>query len=271
MEEGCTLIFRSTSPQPHHLSYLSGTAWLLSRSSDPPGYPGHQSGLPSFPQVKEVFSGMRWNDEIEVILRGRVPGCKLPKSRIWETPWGIQVWIPVFLICFGMREEVSEIALFTGVQKKKRKNNRLIIGFSIHIQDSLDILFFFFTWWFIFIMDKTTFGIIGLLLGMAAVLTGFYAISVHSLFMAGGYLFFVVVVGVLFIRFFCASCPIKDTCVHIIPGYIARMWKVAPGPYSSSKLMISGFLFVILFLPPLPSLLTSPVLMIIFLVCLVLG
>ncbi len=127
----------------------------------------------------------------------------------------------------------------------------------------------FFTWWFNFSMDKTTFGIIGLFLGITAILTGFYGILLRSLFIAGGYLVFVVVVGVFFIRFFCASCPIKDTCVHILPGYMARMWKVAPGPYSSRKLVISGFLFVILFIPPLPSLLTSPVLMIIFLVCIV--
>ncbi|WP_146199743.1 hypothetical protein ACKUB1_05500 [Methanospirillum stamsii] len=120
-------------------------------------------------------------------------------------------------------------------------------------------------------MNKAAYGIIGLILGIIAIITGLYAISLHSLFMAIGYLFFTVIAGVIFTRFFCASCPIKDTCVHILPGYIARIWKETPGPYTPGKLLISGFLFVIIFLPALPALITSPMLLLIFLVCIVLA
>jgi len=120
-------------------------------------------------------------------------------------------------------------------------------------------------------MHKTTFGIIGLILGVAAVLDGFYAIALHSMPIAGGYFLQAIVAGVLFTRFFCALCPIKSTCVHILPGLIARMWNVAPGPYTTGKLLISGLLLAIIFLPPIPSLLTSPVSMLIYLVCLVLA
>nr|WP_319539128.1 hypothetical protein [uncultured Methanospirillum sp.] len=120
-------------------------------------------------------------------------------------------------------------------------------------------------------MHKTTLGIIGLILGVVAVLDGFYAIALRSMSMAGGYLLLAVVAGVFLTRFFCASCPIKGTCVHILPGYIARLWKVAPGPYTTGKLLISGLLLVIIFLPPIPSLVTSPALMLIYLVFLVLA
>ncbi|NLV25898.1 MAG: hypothetical protein GXY48_01810 [Methanomicrobiales archaeon] len=116
-------------------------------------------------------------------------------------------------------------------------------------------------------MKKKIFGIVGLIFGIIAILTGVYALYLNSLFMAGGYLFFVAIVGVLFTRFFCASCPIKDTCIHILPGYIARIWKERPGPYTPVNLLISGFLFVIIFLPPLPALIRLPVPLLIFLVC----
>jgi hypothetical protein len=120
-------------------------------------------------------------------------------------------------------------------------------------------------------MNKTTFGVIGLILGVIAVLDGVYAIVLRSQFMAGGYLLLAVVAGVFLTRFFCASCPIKGSCVHILPGYIAGFWKETPGPYTTGKLLISGFLFAVLFLPPIPSLIASPDLMLIFLVCLVLA
>ncbi|PWR70644.1 hypothetical protein [Methanospirillum lacunae] len=120
-------------------------------------------------------------------------------------------------------------------------------------------------------MNKTTFGVIGLILGVAAVLDGFYAIALRSQYMAGGYLLLAVIAGIFITRFFCALCPIKGTCVHILPGYFAQLWKVAPRPYTTGNLVISGFLFAILFLPPIPSLFASPVLMFIFLVCLALA
>ena len=84
-------------------------------------------------------------------------------------------------------------------------------------------------------MKRRIFRIIGLIPGIIAVLTGVYAFSNNSLSLAGGYLLISLVAGIFITRVFCASCPVRGAGVHILPCYIARLWKGMPGRYTPEK------------------------------------
>jgi len=116
-------------------------------------------------------------------------------------------------------------------------------------------------------MNQTIFGIIGLTLGIIAIITGVIAISNSSYLIPGAYLLISIIAGLLVTRFFCSSCPIKDTCVHILPGRIAGFWKVTPGPYTTGTLLLTIFLFAVILLPPQYALVSFPVLFLIFWIC----
>lgn len=117
-------------------------------------------------------------------------------------------------------------------------------------------------------MNRTIYGTAGLTLGILAVITGAYAILMHSFSLGSGYLLLSAVCGVLITRVFCSKCPIKGTCAHILPGYIARLWKEKKGPYTSVEILILVFLFIIIVLPPQIFLFSSPGLLVLFWVCL---
>lgn len=116
-------------------------------------------------------------------------------------------------------------------------------------------------------MNKRTFGVAGLLIGILAVITGTYAIMVHSMILGAGYLLLSLFSGVLITRFFCIKCPIKQECVHLFPGVIARLWDEKKGSYTSGEMLITCLLFVIIILPPQVFLIRLPELFALFWVC----
>ena len=116
-------------------------------------------------------------------------------------------------------------------------------------------------------MNLTITGTIGLIFGLIAVLIGAYAVSYHSLTMAGGYILIAGVSGLLITRLFCTACPIKDHCVHLIPGLIARLWKGRDGPYSRIILLSTALLFAVILVPPQGVLISFPALLLCFWIC----
>lgn len=120
-------------------------------------------------------------------------------------------------------------------------------------------------------MNRTIPGTLGLIFGTIAILIGIFAFLPISYYLAGGYLFICLIAGLLIVRVFCASCPIKRTCVHIIPGYLATFWNQSPGPYSSRTIILTGILFAIIILIPQIVLITSLHLFVIFWICIVIA
>ena len=116
-------------------------------------------------------------------------------------------------------------------------------------------------------MNRRIYGTSGLTLGILAVITGAYATLIQSISLGWGYLLLSAVCGVLIIRVFCSKCPIQGSCVHILPGYIARLWKEKSGPYTQTEILITCLLFGIIILPPLVFLISSPGLFVLFWAC----
>jgi cobalamin synthase len=117
-------------------------------------------------------------------------------------------------------------------------------------------------------MKRSAFGILGIILGIIAVLIGTYAISLGSSDYWWNYLLLAVICGILITRTYCTKCPITKTCVHILPGYIARYWQKREGPYTAFDMLVTVVLFVFLILPPQAFLLTEPLLLLLFWICL---
>lgn len=99
-------------------------------------------------------------------------------------------------------------------------------------------------------MHAATWGTISLLLGVSAVLFGFLAMISESLNLGLLYLICAGGCGILIIAVFCAACPIKTSCVHIIPGYLTRFFPSRNGPYTKAELIITTMLFTVIILPP---------------------
>ena len=116
-------------------------------------------------------------------------------------------------------------------------------------------------------MNRTIYGITGLTLGILAVITGAYTILMHSVPLAGWYLLLSVICGVLITRVFCSKCPIKGVCVHVLPGFVARLWQDKTGPYTPAEILITCLLFGIIILPPQVFLISSPGLFALFWIC----
>ena len=71
-------------------------------------------------------------------------------------------------------------------------------------------------------MSKRTFGIIGLVMYLAAFLAGLYGILQYSVTAAGIYLIGSLAVYLIFVYAFCAKCPVRDTCNHVIMGMVTH-------------------------------------------------
>jgi hypothetical protein len=81
-----------------------------------------------------------------------------------------------------------------------------------------------------------TAGVVGLALVLAAMVMGAGVIFSASLLAGGIYvLIFIVGWGVV-IYAFCAKCPCKRNCGHILPGLAARLFKRRPAAYSKMEL-----------------------------------
>lgn len=120
-------------------------------------------------------------------------------------------------------------------------------------------------------MNRTIPGTLGLICGTIAILVGIFSFSQISYNLAAGYLLVSLIAGMLIVRVFCASCPIKGSCVHILPGYLAQFWNQPPGPYSSVKIYLTGILFAIIILIPQAVLITSLHLFVLFWICIIIA
>ncbi len=107
-------------------------------------------------------------------------------------------------------------------------------------------------------MNRTGYGIVVLALGICAVITGTVALAVVSVLQGFIYLIVALVCGICITLVFCSKCPMIDDCVHIIPGYIARIWPKRRGSYSRFDLVFCVILFAIIILPPQVALFTLP-------------
>ena len=114
-------------------------------------------------------------------------------------------------------------------------------------------------------MSTKTNGFIGLIMLIAAVLVGLYGIFPYSVTAAGIYLVGSIAVFLIFVYAFCAKCPARDTCTHILQGMLTHcMPGRTTGPYSRSDLLglLLFFGFVALF--PQYWLILNPMLMLVF-------
>ena len=106
-------------------------------------------------------------------------------------------------------------------------------------------------------MRRKLCGITGLSLVTIATIIAAHSIAQASLIYAGGYLILSGVCGVLITYVFCAKCPIKTVCAHIIPGLLARIWPDKQGPYTRWELFFTAVLFALIILPPQGFLVTE--------------
>ena len=114
-------------------------------------------------------------------------------------------------------------------------------------------------------MSAKTYGVIGLVMLTAAVLVGLYGIFRYSVTAAGIYLIGSIAVFLIFVYAFCAKCPIRDTCTHVIQGMVTHLMPGrTPGAYSRSDLLGTLLFFGFVALFPQYWLIRNPVLMLVF-------
>jgi hypothetical protein len=116
-------------------------------------------------------------------------------------------------------------------------------------------------------MNRQTHGILSLLIMVAAVLTGTFAITQSSsVIWAALYLVGTLLSGLVIIYSFCTKCPCRNTsCGHVIPGKLTRLFPRRHGgryAYSDMAGVTVPLVFLIVF--PQYWLLSNPPLFILF-------
>src|SRR5512136_738226 len=114
-------------------------------------------------------------------------------------------------------------------------------------------------------MSKKTYGTIGLFMLIAAFLVGLYGILQYSVTAAGIYLVGGIAVFLIFVYAFCAKCPVRHDCTHVLQGMVTHLMPSrTTGAYSRCELLgtLSFFAFVALF--PQYWLIRNPMLMLVF-------
>src|SRR5512138_42235 len=99
-------------------------------------------------------------------------------------------------------------------------------------------------------MSSKTYGFIGLVMLIAAVIVGMYGILPYSVPASGVYLAGSIAVFLIFVYAFCAKCPARKNCTHILQGLLTQcMPGRTTGPYSPGDLfgLVLFFGFVALF------------------------
>ena len=114
-------------------------------------------------------------------------------------------------------------------------------------------------------MNKTQFyGVTSLMLVGIAIVLGVVAIFQASLWMGIGYLLLCGVASTVVIYAYCAKCPSKARCAHVLPGKAALVFQRKPGPYSTVEtLSLVTALLLLLGLPQL-VLWKNPILLVTF-------
>jgi hypothetical protein len=99
-------------------------------------------------------------------------------------------------------------------------------------------------------MSTKTYGFVGLVMLITAVLVGLYGILPYSVTAAGIYLIGSIAVFLIFVNAYCAKCPARDNCTHVLQGMLTHcMPGRTTGAYSSGDLLglLLFFGFVALF------------------------
>ena len=87
-------------------------------------------------------------------------------------------------------------------------------------------------------MSNKTYGIVGLAMFAAAFFTGLYGILPYSITAAGIYLVGSTAVYLIFVYAFCAKCPVRNDCNHVVMGRLTQLVPArATGAYSRSDLL----------------------------------
>lgn len=72
---------------------------------------------------------------------------------------------------------------------------------------------------------------------IAAVLVGLYGILPYSVTATGAYLVGSLAAYLIFVYAFCAKCPIRDDCNHVLMGMVTHLPGRAAGAYSRCELL----------------------------------
>ena len=106
-------------------------------------------------------------------------------------------------------------------------------------------------------MSNKTYGIIALVMLTAAFLVGLYGILQYSVTAAGIYLVGSIAVFLIFVYSFCAKCPIRNDCTHIVMGMATHLMPArTAGAYSRCDLL--GTLLFFGFVALFPQYLADP-------------
>ena len=102
-------------------------------------------------------------------------------------------------------------------------------------------------------MTKSQFyGVTSLILVGIAIVLGVVAIFQASLWLGIGYLLLSGIAAYVVIYAYCAKCPSKAQCAHVLPGKAALAIQRKPGPYSTAEtLSMVTALLLLLGLPQL--------------------
>ena len=114
-------------------------------------------------------------------------------------------------------------------------------------------------------MSDRTYGIVGLAMFAAAFCTGLYAILPYSIIAAGIYLVGSTAVYLIFVYAFCAKCPVRNECNHVVMGRLTQLVPArTTGAYSRSDLLGTVVFFGFVALFPQYWLIRNPMLMLVF-------
>lgn len=91
-------------------------------------------------------------------------------------------------------------------------------------------------------------GIFSLFLASIAITISIYVLINHSLLLGLCYSFFCLLCLGIILRVFCAKCPGRETCGHLIPGIIVS--KLFPGvtskPFTNKELLLLSFIIILI-------------------------
>jgi hypothetical protein len=107
-------------------------------------------------------------------------------------------------------------------------------------------------------------GLTSLTFAGAAIVLAAIAMFQVSAWTGIGYLLVCAVGATLVVYSFCAKCPCKAHCAHILPGKAAMLFKRRPGPYSRTESALTMVSLLLLIGLPLPALWNNPMMLVAF-------
>lgn len=95
-------------------------------------------------------------------------------------------------------------------------------------------------------MSKQFHGISSIILVGVSIAIAAVALFMTSWMLGAGYLVLSIAAGQLIIRAYCAKCPCKAHCAHVLPGKVAMNISRTPGPYTPAEMAILGISLLVL-------------------------